>query len=306
MKKPAGLLMVIVGLLIVTLMMSSLLIVSARPAAGANRVPQLSGTQLLYLPVIANQHAVIPQPVLTPLPTVTPPPPTATPTPLPTVSPTPSHTVTPTVVLNIGAAADPVLVNWFNSNCIPGDTLIAVRASDLAGQTCGDRQLLYNSAAAAEAGLPAIMAGAHPPTILGYDFEHRTQTPADEQADPVAAVARMRVLADRYHIPLLFAPDRTYGQQLAGSVAPLVDSWAFQLQQFITDTAAIHTYADPVLDHILAANPNLRISMQFRSDVLPAQILDLVNSFSPAHRPQIVSLLYTNCQSVIDLAEALR
>ncbi len=305
MRKPAGLLTVIVGLLIVTLMMPTLLIVSARPTAGANLATQLSETHRLYLPMVVNRHAVVPQPALTP-PTVTPPPPTASPTPSPTASPTPPPTVTPTVVLNIGAAADPTLVTWFNTNCIPGDTLIALRASDLAGQTCGDRQLLYNSAAVAEADLPAIMAGTHPPTILGYDFEHRTQTPADEQADPVGSVRRMRTLADQYHIRLLFAPDRTYGQQLAGSVAPLVDSWAFQLQQFITDTTAIHTYADPVLDQVLAAHPDLRISMQFRSDVLPTRILDLVNSFSLAHRPQIVSLLYTNCQSVIDLAEVLR
>ena len=292
MKKLAGLLMVIVGLLSVTVMMPALTIAGARSTAGASQSVPLSGTNRLYLPLIVNSHAAVP--------------PTPTPTPSPTVTPTPSPTVTPTVTLNIGAAADPTLVTWFNTNCIPGDTLIAVRASDLAGQTCGDRQLLYNSAAEAEAGLPALMAGANPPTILGYDFEHRTQTPADEQADPVGSVQRMRTLADRYHIPLLFAPDRTYGQQLAGSVAPLVDSWAFQLQQFITDTAAIHTYADPVLNQILATHPGLRISMQFRSDVLPAQILEMVNSFSFAHRPQIVSLLYTDCQSVIDLANVLR
>lgn len=246
-----------------------------------------------------------PRPTLTATATNTPVP-TDTPTPTETPTETPTATLEPARPLNIGAAFDPQLNAWYAQYCIPGDVTVSTRAADLNQVTCGERQILFNSAALAEAQLPAMMTQANPPTILGYDFEHRAQTPANEQADPLAAVKRMRALADRYHLSLLFAPDRSFGQATAESVGPLVDRWALQLQLFAGDRDDIHGYADPLLDKLLAAQPGLIISMQFKTDLTPEDIDGIVDGFSVAHQPRVVSLLYNDYQAVIDLEHELR
>ena len=233
--------------------------------------------------------------------------PTSTATPTITATPTPRPTATSAPLMNIGGAYSAQLATWFNVHCIPGDTIISLRDSDLSNITCGDRQILFNSA---ERDMPAMMAGARPPTVLGYDFEHRTQTPADEQADAYSAVLRMRALADRYGLVLLFAPDRAYGLQLAETIAPIVDRWAFQLQLFNADIDDIQNYLENapsrLIPRILAVNPAIKFTMQFKSSNNAEEIEEVIESLPAAHRPMVVSLLYTDYQDVIDLSDELR
>lgn len=180
--------------------------------------------------------------------------------------------------------------------------------SDMGKIHCGDRQLLFTSAATAETTLPGLATAGDLPEIIGYDFEHWPQTPADEQRDPLVAVKRMRALADRYHVRLLFAPDRNYGQQLAGvGIAAYIDVWALQLQQF-DGSDQTYTYADPIINAIRATNPTIRVSMQFSTGISAAQIADVVARFRREDRaPDVVSLLYgSDAEAVRELSEVMR
>lgn len=207
--------------------------------------------------------------------------------------------------MNISARYEPALAKWFNANYVPGDTLISRVASDLAAVKC-ERQLLFDSAAQAHVDIPKLHVG--DVTVLGYNFEHRPQTPADEQADPLKAVKRMRQLANLYSLRFVFAPDREYGLKLAQLCAPFVDVWALQLQGFGNDVDAIHDYADDLITVLRLANNKIRLSFQFRQDVPAEEIRDIVYGFEPVYRPQIVSLLYEadNSGAVIQLAEVIR
>jgi hypothetical protein len=210
------------------------------------------------------------------------------------------------ITYGVGAAYTPALATWFNANCKSGDVMIALAMSDLNNVHCGSRQLLFNSEVAAETTLAALAAAGDLPDTVGYDFEHRSATPTAEQIDPVTYAQKFRALAAKYHFKLLFAPDRTYGQQMAGTVAGYFDAWAFQLQQF-DGSSQLFTYADPIFDTIRSANPSIRVSMQFRPTVTSAQIKTIVDQFAAAgRRPDVVSLLYTDPVQVIDLSSALR
>lgn len=219
---------------------------------------------------------------------------------------TPTTVPRSTTTYGIGAAYTPALATWFNAGCKPGDVMIGLAMTDLNNVHCGSRQLLFNSEATAEATLADLAAANDLPDTVGYDFEHRLATPSAEQEDPVTYAQRFRALASKYGFQLLFAPDRTYGQQLAGKLAPYFDVWAFQLQQF-DGSSQLFSYANPIYDSIRSANHAIRVSMQFRPTVTSAQIKTIVDQFAVSGRkPDVISLLYTDPAQVIDLSSVLR
>ena len=233
---------------------------------------------------------------------------TATASRTPTSTPTATATPTPAPSVNLAAAYNASLNAWWSQYCLPGDVTIATRGSDLNLVTCGEREILYKSAAIAERDLPALMTQQRPPTILAYNFESNSATPADEIADPIGSVRRMRALADRYHLPLLFAPDRAFGLSLAATVGPLVDRWGVQLQLFPPDEdmEEARRYTDQLLPILLRVHPGLSIAFQFNTTWPAETIEEGLRTFNP--RPAVVGLLYgtDNWQAVITLDAHLR
>lgn len=185
----------------------------------------------------------------------------------------------------------PELMGWYNQTARPGDVAV-FSDSNLTGLgqiTAGKKLVVYASAAAAEQAVPAI---AGQIDMIGYDIEHWPQTPPDEQADPVAAIKRMRTLADRYGLKLGVGPDRSYGAQYGAQFAPYVDEYTLQLQNLQGNLTQLNAYALPLIGQLRQANPAVSIEVQLSTDAGSSGLIQLADSL----KSQIdgVGVLYTS------------
>jgi hypothetical protein len=179
--------------------------------------------------------------------------------------------------LSFGLRITPGLVEWFNQNARPNDVAAttAKEAAILDQITAGKKQVLFASAAEAEQLAPSL---AGKIDIISYDLEHWPQTPQDEQADPVAAIKRMRALADKYNWQLGIGPDRRFEQQYGTQLVAYVDQFALQVQRLQTDPQALQNFAAPLIQQLRQANPKIKIVAQVRTEGGIDALLPLVDS----------------------------
>ncbi len=179
--------------------------------------------------------------------------------------------------LFFGLRITPELLDWFNQTAGPDD--IATATPDQLGLleqvTAGRKQLLIPSAAEAEKLIPEI---ADKIDIIGYDLEHWPATPADEQADPVAAIQRLRVLADEYDLMLALGPDRRFALDYGAQMAPFVDQFILQTQRLQSDANSLRSFAAPIIADLRQANPAIRVVVQIRTEGSVEELLELVKS----------------------------
>lgn len=145
---------------------------------------------------------------------------------------------------------------------------------------------------------------------LGYDLEPRPQTPAEEQADPVAACREGRAIAQRHGLPFLLVPAaqmvRTWGPKLA----PEADWFQAQGKAYQAyDTSFAVFRQRETYRALKAANPDLLIyhdmAMVPRGEAVALGDLldyyygctDMVVGPSiwalPAHQPMLTQFLLT-------------
>ena len=179
--------------------------------------------------------------------------------------------------LVFGLRITPGLVDWFNQNARPNDVaaITPQETAILDRITAGKKQVLFASAAVAEQIVPTL---AGKIDIISYDLEHWPQTPQDEQADPVAAIKRMRALADQYSLQLTVGPDRQFEQQYGTQLAPYVDQFGLQVQRLQTDPQAVQSFAVPLIQQLRQANAKLKIVAQVRTEGGVDALLPLVDS----------------------------
>jgi len=178
--------------------------------------------------------------------------------------------------LSVGTIMNPALVDWFNEMAREND-IASVKAggADLLGRiTAGKRQVVFTSVAEAEQLVPTL---ADQMDIIGYDLEHWPLTPAEEQADPVAAVKRLRELADRYGLELAIGPDRRFAMEYGAEMAPYADRFILQLQRLQGNPDTLLDFTQPLIQELRQANPDLKINVVLRPDENNVeQLLDLV------------------------------
>jgi hypothetical protein len=170
------------------------------------------------------------------------------------------------------------LIDWFNSVARPEDIARVENVSQLNlldNITIGRKLVVFKSAAEAERLLPEI---ADRVDILGYNLEHGPANPADEQSDPVRSVQRMRALADQYGLMLAIGPDHDFALSHGAAVAPFVDIFVLQVQRVQTRPQTVLDFVLPLVPELRAANPDLQISIQVRTEGDVAAIADLVES----------------------------
>ena len=174
----------------------------------------------------------------------------------------------------------PQLVDAYNQIARPDDIARADHISMidvLDDVTTGHKLLIFKSVADAEALLPRI---GDRFDIIGYNLEHGPANRPDEQADPVGSVIRMRELADEYGKLLAFGPDRTFAIRDGAAIAPYVDIFILQVQRVQEDETTVREFVEPLVTAYRAANPDLQVSVQIRTEGDTMQLHDLVGSLS--------------------------
>jgi hypothetical protein len=199
----------------------------------------------------------------------------------------------------------PSLVEWFNETARPDDiAIVSAEALDLLDQiTVGRKQLMFSSVAAAEAIVPTW---ADKVDIIGYDLEQWPTTPAEEQADPVAAVQRLHRLAQTYGLTPALRTDRRFAAGYSAELAPYIDVFTLQVQRLQGDPATLRDFTVPLIQTLRQAKPDLDISVQLRSEGSVDQLVALTHSLQ-ALQDGIdgVSILYSPYSpATVELAQA--
>lgn len=199
-----------------------------------------------------------------------------------------------------GLRINPSLIDWFNQVAGPNDVAaVTARQVDWLDQiTAGQRQVLFASAAEAEAMVPNLVGKID---IVGYDLEHWPATPAEEQADPVAAVQRLQALARQYDLRLMLGPDRRFALEYGAEMAPYADRFSLQLQRMQNKPDALRAFALPLIHDLRQANPALEISAQLRTEGNAQQLLALVDSL----KDDIDGLSIIYSPQTVDVAQEL-
>jgi hypothetical protein len=173
------------------------------------------------------------------------------------------------------------LVDWYNQIARPGDIARAENLTQLGlldRVQIGRRLLVFKSATNAEeaaAQLPGRV------DILGYNLEHGPLNPLEEQNDPLAAILRMRALADQYDMQLAMGPDRRFAESHGPALAPYVDIFVLQVQRAQTDPQSVYDFIVPLVGRLRRANPDLEISVQIRTEGDVVALGDLVVALRP-------------------------
>lgn len=189
-----------------------------------------------------------------------------------------------------GVRLTPELVEWFNQTAGPLDVagVMPQEVALLSQVTTGRKQVLFTSVAQAEELLPQVGADID---MIGYDLEHWAATPATEQSDPITAVLQMRQLADEYHLLLGIGPDREFALQYGAQLAPYVDQFTLQVQRLQANPQRFRAFANGLMADLRAANPEIQLVVQVRTEGNMEDVLALVNSLEEPVNG--VGILYT-------------
>jgi hypothetical protein len=175
----------------------------------------------------------------------------------------------------------PPLVPLFNSNARENDIARVDHPSQvaqLAGITKGQKLVVFKSLAEAEQYLPDIAAQID---IAGYNLEHGPATPAEEQADPVGSIKKMRDLADMHGLDVALGPDHNFALSHGVAMAPYVDFFILQIQRQQTNPPVVHEFVTNIVPQLRSTNPELQISAQVRTEGDSQAIVALIDSLLP-------------------------
>lgn len=170
----------------------------------------------------------------------------------------------------------PPLVDVFNASARADDIARVENISQfrmLENVVAGRKLVVFRSVDEAARFLPQI---ADQIDIVGYNLENGLPNPAEEQADPVASVQRMRQLANEYDLDLMMGPDRQFAMEYGAQMAPFVDTMVLQVQRVQTEPQTVSSYIVPMSQLLRAANPNIEISMQVRTEGDIAELVSLI------------------------------
>jgi hypothetical protein len=172
----------------------------------------------------------------------------------------------------------PPLVDLFNETARPEDIARIDRPEQihqLAGITTGRKLVVFRSIAEMEQYLPQM---ASEFDIVGYNVERGGPTPAAEQADLLASVRQVRELVDQYGLELAVGPDQNYAVANGVELAPYADIFVLQIQRQQTNPPLVADYVSSLAPNLRAANPDLQISVQVRTEGDVREIIALLDS----------------------------
>lgn len=195
----------------------------------------------------------------------------------------------------------PALIPWFNAVAQPGDMARADQFSQviwLNDVTTEPKVIVFKSVALAEQMVPRLAGKLQ---VLGYNLEHGPIYPADEQADPVDSIQRMRALADRYGLQLAFGPDHDFALSHGVAMAPYADIFVMQVQRVQTQPDEVHEFVVPLAAGVRTANPEIATAIQIRTEGDVNALAQLVASL----RESIDGVSILTSGQTTDVAQAL-
>jgi hypothetical protein len=151
---------------------------------------------------------------------------------------------------------------YFNQIARPTDVaLVSARGAPtiLPALTAGQRSVVWASWADAEHQFPTIPPGV---TIIGYNPEHWSQTPPDEQQDLPTTVKRASEFAHAHGLKLLLAPDLRFDQESLAQIAPYADVIVLQGQRLQANPATFATSMKGMIQTARAASPKTLVYAQ--------------------------------------------
>ena len=182
--------------------------------------------------------------------------------------------------LRLEMSISPPLLSLYNRVAGPSDIARVDHPRDialLAGVTSGQRMAVFKSAALAAQLAPRIAGQVE---IIGYNIEHGPLNPLDEQADPVAAAQALRRVLDPLGLKLAIGPDHDFALSHGVALAPLADQFVLQIQRVQEQPGVAADFVDGMATALRAANPDLEISVQVRTDGDPAQVAALIDTLA--------------------------
>lgn len=206
--------------------------------------------------------------------------------------PLPVHAASYGVEMGI---TNPEMAQWFQQNAGPADIARIDHPSDIgliSGLTVGYKMAIFKSA-----GQIAQFLAANPNAIdiIGYNLEPGQQHDPAELANPVMAAQQVRAIADHYDKAVAIGLTHDLTLQYGTAMAPYADIWVLQIQRAQNDPQMAGEFVAQMLPALKAANPNIAIFVQVRTDSQPAALASLVNGLGPVN----VSIL-TQRQDVQD------
>jgi len=175
----------------------------------------------------------------------------------------------------------PPLVQPFN-HVAREDDLAHVDRPEQLGQlqeiTPAQKMLIFRSVVEAEESLPDAAAQI---AVLGYNLEHGPGTPPEEQTDPLGAIQQMRDLADQYDLKLALGPDHDFALSHGPAMAPYVDYFVLQVQRRQTEPPVVLDLVSTLVPQLRAANDQLQISVQVRTEGDVDALLNLLETLLP-------------------------
>ncbi len=178
----------------------------------------------------------------------------------------------------IDMSVAPKVMDAFNRVATERDIARADHVSlvDMLDQVKSARRLvIFKNVADAEMLTPRLL---DKMDIIGYNLEHGPSNRMDEQQDPLGSVRRARALADQYGLQLAFGPDHNFALEYGPQIAPYVDIFVLQVQRVQTEPETVREFVVPLVAQLRAANPNLEISVQLRTEGDTQALADLLLS----------------------------
>ena len=198
------------------------------------------------------------------------------------------------------------IVDWYDQWARPADIARVESMAEIGllyDISASKKMVIFKSASDAEKHVPQI---AGEIDIIGYNLEMGPENPADEQADPIAGLQRMRALADEYGLALAFGPDHTVAVNYGAEAAPLVDYFVLQIQRVQTDPEQVKEFVLPTVEALRNANPDVQISVQVRTEGDVDAITGLLADLEPQLDGISILTSRETLNTAVDLVSAIR
>jgi uncharacterized protein YjbI with pentapeptide repeats len=195
----------------------------------------------------------------------------------------------------------PDLASHFNQMAQPDDIAHVDHISDvrlLDEIRIGQRMAIFKSAALAEQLVPRLTGHFD---LIGYNLEHGPINPLAEQQDPVAAVQRMRTLADRYGLGLAVGPDHEFVVSHGVPMALYTDQFILQVQRVQEQPDLVRSYVISTSATLRQANPAVEIIVQVRTDGDLDTLVELLGTL----KPHIDGIAILTSRETVDVAYML-
>lgn len=164
--------------------------------------------------------------------------------------------------------------------------------------TTGRKLVVFKSAADAVRLIPHI---ADEIDIVGYNLEHGTANPLNEQEDPIGSIRELREVADEYGLQVALGPDRSFALSHSTAMAPYADMLILQVQKVQTEPETVLDFVRPIINNVRRANPDIEVSVQIRTEGDVAELLDLLTLLEP----DLDGISILTSVDTVEFAEAL-